>query len=69
MAAGLEAENYAGHSFHIGVATIAAQCGWSESTIKKLGCWQTLVCMLYIKTPRDTLSDVAKVLATKCDWI
>ena len=27
MAAGLVAANYAGHSFHIGAATTAAQCG------------------------------------------
>ena len=65
MAAGLEAVNYAGHSFRIGAATTAAQCGLPESTIKLLGRWQSSAYMLYIKTPRETLSNVAKVLATR----
>ena len=38
-AAGLEAANYAGHSFRIGAATTAAQCGLPDSTIKMLGRW------------------------------
>ena len=38
-AAEFEAVNYAGHSFRIGAATTAAQCGLPESTIKMLGHW------------------------------
>ena len=63
--AGLEASDYAGHSFRIGVATTAAQCGLPESTIKMLGRWQSSAYMLYIRTPKETLSNVAKVLASK----
>ena len=37
--AGLEAVNCAGHSFHIGAATAAAQCCLPASTIKMLGQW------------------------------
>ena len=64
-AAWLEAANYAGHSFFIGAATTAAKSGLPESTIKMLGCWQSSAYMLYIKTPREILSNVAKVLATR----
>ena len=65
VAAGLEAENYAGHSFCIGAATTAAQCSLPESTIKILGHWQSSAYMLCIKTPREILSNVGKVLATR----
>ena len=63
--AGLEAENYVGHSFCIEAATMAAQCGLPESTIKILGRWQSSAYILRIKTPRETLSNVAKVLAIR----
>ena len=63
--AGLQALDYAGHSFRIGAATTAAQCGLPESTIKMLGRWQSSAYMLYIRTPKETLSNVAKVLASR----
>lgn len=63
--AGMEAKNYAGHSFHIGAATSAAECGLPESTIKMLGRWQSSAYMLYIKTPQEALASVARVLAAK----
>jgi len=46
----IEAKNYAGHSFRIGAATTAAQCGLQESTIKMLGRWPSSAYLLYIKT-------------------
>ena len=35
--AGVQAANYAGHSFRIGAATTAAACGMENSTIQTLG--------------------------------
>ena len=41
-AAGLMATNYAGHSFRIGAATMAACCGIQDALIKTLGRWESL---------------------------
>ena len=54
--AGLEAKDYAGHSFRIGAATTVAACGFRESTIQMLGRWSSTAYLTYIKTPRDQLA-------------
>ena len=54
LCAGLEAKDYAGHSFRIGAATTAAACGFGESTIQMLGRWSSTAYLTYI-TPRDQL--------------
>ena len=62
LMAGLRAEDYAGHSFHIGAATTVAQQGFQGSLIKTLGRWQSSAYTLYIRTPQETLTKVAKLL-------
>ena len=59
---GYHSSHYAGHSFRIGAATTAAQCGISDALIKTLGRWQSASYMVYIRTPRDTLCSVARRL-------
>ena len=60
--AGVDASRYAGHSFRIGAATIAAQNGIPDSLIKTMGRWESSAYMLYIRTPRDMLCSVAQSL-------
>ncbi len=62
-AAGVDAREYAGHSFRIGAASTAAMCGMPESLIKTLGRWESAAYMLYIRTPRTVLCSVARQLA------
>ena len=61
-AAGVDASKYAGHSFRSGAATAAASMGLGEATIKMLGRWQSSAYQLYIKTPRQQLAEVSRVL-------
>ena len=49
--AGYNCSLYAGHSFHIGAATTAAQCGISDALIKTLDRWQSSAYTVYIQTP------------------
>ena len=54
-ASGVDHSKYVGHSFRIGTATTAAQCGIADSTIQLLGRWESLAYPLYIRTlPQDT---------------
>ena len=64
-AAGIESCNYVGHSFKIGVASTAAQCGLQDSLIKTLGRWESMAYTLYVHTPRKALCSVARVLVSE----
>ncbi len=60
---GLESSEYAGHSFRIGAATTAAECGMEDSTIKMLGRWASDAFQVYVKTPRVKLAALSVRLA------
>ena len=62
--AGIASAHYAGHSFRIGAATTAAQCGMQDSLIKTLGRWKSSAYLVYVRTPRETLCSVARSLVT-----
>ena len=61
--AGVDNSCYSGHSFRSGAATTAAEQGIGEATIKTLGRWKSSAYQVYIKTPREHLAGVAKVLS------
>ncbi len=63
-AVGVQAEDYAGHSFRIGAATTAAQRGIQDSLIKTLGRWESFAYILYIKTAPAVLQRVPKTLVS-----
>ena len=57
QATGHPYKDYAGHSFHIGVATTAAKVGIEDSTIHALGRWNSAVFLCYIRTPQEQLAN------------
>ena len=59
---GLNADNYAGHSFRIGAATTAAINGIDECSIKMLGRWKSSAYQTYIRTPREKLAAFSSVI-------
>ena len=61
--AGYPCQNYAGHSFRIGMATTAAAVRIPDSTIQALGQWTSTAFLLYIRTPRDRLAQLSASLA------
>jgi hypothetical protein len=61
--AGIQQENYNGHSFRIGAATTAAQKGLEDSLIQTLGRWKSGAYKVYIKLPRSQLAAVSQSLA------
>ena len=67
--AGVDCSPYSGHSFRSGAATTAAKQGLSDTMIKTLGRWKSSAYQLYIKTPREQLSEVARVLAANSTMI
>ena len=62
--AGLDSHDYAGHSFRIGAATTASECGINEYTIKMLGRWQSSAYQLYIRTPREQLARFSAIISS-----
>ena len=62
LAVGVSPAGYSGHSFRIGGATTAAAQGVSEALIKTMGRWQSAAYLLYVRTPREQLLQVARVL-------
>ena len=66
-AAGITASDYSGHSFRIGAATTAAQCGLPESTIQALGRWTSEAYRTYIRLPQEYLANVAGTLCGLTD--
>ncbi len=46
---GVDPSRYAGHSFRIGAATMAAQRGIQDSLIKALGRWESAAYTVYIR--------------------
>ena len=60
---GVECTSYSGHSFRIGAATTAAMAGVADSVIQAHGRWSSTAFLGYIRTPREQLAGVARVLA------
>jgi len=59
------AEKYVGHSFRIGAANTAAQCGMEDSLIKTLGRWESSAYVRYIRTFQATLQAVSRRLVSR----
>lgn len=62
QAAGFNCKKYSGHSFRIGVATMAHAKGFNDSTIKMLGRWESNAYLMYVKTPRQSLAKFSSQL-------
>ena len=63
-AMGINPASYTGHSFRIGAATMAAQLGIEDSTIRMLGRWNSYAFRVYIQTPRQQLAAFSATLST-----
>lgn len=50
-ACGLDSNKYKGHSFRIGAATFAAECGFSDTQIRLMGRWKSDAFRKYIRSP------------------
>ena len=61
--AGMDYKLCSGHSFRIGAATTAHNCGFNEATIKMLGRWESSAYLLYIRTPGDQVAGLTSRLA------
>ena len=62
--AGIQASQFAGHSFRIGAASTAAARGVEDSLIKTLGRWRSSAYLLYVRILRERLADLSRVLAS-----
>ena len=59
---GFEANSYAGHSFRIGAATMAASANLPTWLIKTMGRWASDCYEKYIRTPERTLAEASAKL-------
>ena len=59
----IDVNNYSGHSFHVGAATVASAVGVEDSLIRILGRWQSSTYQSYIRTPRESLAAVSRKLS------
>ena len=55
-ACGLDFNKYKGHSFRIGAATFAAECGYSDAQIRLMGRWKSDAFRKYIRGPSPRLN-------------
>ena len=60
---GLPQHQYAGHSFRIGAATLAALVRIEDSTIQTLGCWHSAAFLQYIRMPKEKVAALSIHLA------
>ena len=60
--AGIDASPYSGHSFRIGVATMAAKNGIGDCIIQTMGRWKSDAYVRYVRLPREQLADVSRAL-------
>ncbi len=61
--ADLDSRAISGHSFRIGAATAAAQCGASDAEIKKLGRWKSREYKGYVRSGSQGLGELPRKLA------
>ena len=59
--AGMEHKNFNGHSFRIGAATTAAQCGIENSVIETMGRWKSDAYRIYVKIPHSHLASISRL--------
>lgn len=61
--AGIDSSLYAGHSFRIGAALIAAAKGVKDSLIQTLGRWKSSTYLAYVRIPPDNLAAISRIIA------
>ena len=59
---GVEVDHYSEHSFMIRAATTAATAG-VEDSLRTLGRWRSAAYLTYIRTPKETLASVSRLIA------
>ena len=62
---GIPANQYAGHSFRIGVATTAAMVGIEDTMIQMLGRWHSAAFLRYVRTPKTCLAAASASLVKR----
>lgn len=60
--AGIDSSKFSGHSFRSGAATTAIRRGVGDATVQMLGRWKSDAYRAYIKTPRNQLAKISRVL-------